>query len=131
MTEASTSATRLDRILVCEDDPVQGKLLEELLRARGFDCVGPCMTADAAVDAARKEPIRAALLDVSLSGGSSKEAAGILRERGIPFAFITAYGPGTASTMAAYSDELIVPKPVSPDVLGDIIETLIPAGNAE
>ncbi|MCQ8184312.1 response regulator [Parvularcula maris] len=131
MTKAQSFKPSLDHILICEDDPVQGKLLEELLRAKGYGCVGPCMTASDAVSAARDAPVRAALLDVALDGGSSKEAASILKERGIPFAFITAYGPGTASTMAAYSDELIVPKPVSPDVLGDIIDTLIPAGSAE
>lgn len=114
-------------ILVCEDDPVQARLLQELLEAKGFACVGPCVSPRQAEEAAQTAPVCAALLDVGLEGGSSRKAASILKDRGIPFAFITAYGPGTSATIANHSSELIVPKPVSPDLLMDILENLIPS----
>jgi DNA-binding response OmpR family regulator len=131
MTKPQAPDPETPQILVCEDDPVQGKLLEQLLKARGYACVGPFSNCEEAAEAARTEPIRAALLDVSLEDGPSKEAARVLKKRGIPFAFITGYGPGTSATIGAFSSELIVPKPVCPEVLVDIMDTLIPKAFAE
>jgi DNA-binding response OmpR family regulator len=131
MTDREPAEPSQPQILICEDDPVQGRLLEELLEARGYRCIGPFARPSEAEEAARTAPIRAALLDVALEGGSTKGTAAELKKRGIPFAFITAYDPGTAPTIATYSTELVVPKPVSPDLLLHIMEALIPSATAE
>lgn len=120
-------------VLICEDDPIQAKVLAEGLMRRGLTVLGPCATPEEASEIAERHEISAALLDVSLEGGTCAEAAATLARRGVPFAFITAYSSDTANTLRCFSDHLVVPKPVAPDLLDQIIDTLLPpaAGQAE
>lgn len=116
------------RILVCEDDPVQARVLSARILARGFEVLGPYASADLASRAARKGAVRAALLDVSLSGGSVAGAALALAEQGIPFAFISACGAGADPTLAGFPGALVVPKPVTAAVIDEILDALVGKG---
>jgi CheY-like chemotaxis protein len=118
---------RTSTILLCEDDPVQARLVTLQLEKLGYRIIGPHGTPQQAENAARKERVDAALLDVSLEGGSSREAAARLEERGVPFAFVTAYGPETTATVRAYPQHLVTPKPVSPELLSEILAALLPS----
>jgi len=80
------------RILVVEDELAVGLHLQDILRRLGFTVLGPVARLDQALRVARTESIDAALLDINLSRGDlSYPAARVLAERGIPFAFVTAY----------------------------------------
>ncbi len=80
------------RIFVAEDDALVGFYLEDLLAELGLEVVGPAQTAWNAERLAATERLDFAWLDVNLEGGTSFKAAEILLGRGVPFAFLTAYG---------------------------------------
>jgi DNA-binding response OmpR family regulator len=111
--------------MIAEDDPVQARLVEEVLQREGFGVCGPFIRCCDAADAARTLDFDAALLDVSLEGGTSSAAAAHLKERGIPFAFLTGYGPETASVIGAFSDRLAIPKPITPEIMMEVVAVLL------
>ncbi|MFD4838049.1 response regulator [Achromobacter sp. NPDC058515] len=80
------------RVLVVEDEALIALFLEEGLLAAGCEVVGPVSKLDAAVKLAEDEQLDAAILDVTVRGGSVFPVAKILMERGIPFTFATGYG---------------------------------------
>ncbi|NNU16434.1 response regulator [Parvularcula sp. ZS-1/3] len=116
---------RQNAVLVCEDDPVQAHATVSVLQAQGWRVIGPAVSAKQAARLAEDETICAALLDVSLDGGSSAEAGSILRARGVPFAFVTSYGPATAATLGQFSEHLVVPKPITAELVEQILDTLL------
>ena len=80
------------RILVTEDEALVCMFLEDVLDSLGCEVVGPAMTAEEAELLAANERLDFAVLDVNLGRRTSFGVAEILRERGVPFAFITGYG---------------------------------------
>ena len=88
---ATTSSRR--RVLIVEDDAMVGIYLEDLLLDLGCEVLGPIATAQEAQSFAEFGEFEFALLDVNLDEGTSFAAAEILNRRGMPFAFLTAYGP--------------------------------------
>ncbi|OAP41461.1 histidine kinase [Sinorhizobium glycinis] len=75
------------RILVAEDEILIALDMENAFRDAGADIVGPCMTLEAALDAARSEPLSLAVLDIRLGDGTTEDVSDMLAERGIPFLF--------------------------------------------
>lgn len=114
-----------DSILICEDDPVQARILTAGAARRGLSIYGPCICSEDALAAAQRAPICGALLDVSLIGGTAARIASILKERELPFAFITAFGPETAPVLQAFPDHMVIPKPITIDTLDLILESLL------
>ncbi len=80
------------RILVVEDEFFLGYLLEEDLKAAGATVLGPMNTLARALESATSETFDVAILDVNLSGQMIYPAADKLRERGVPFMFLSGYG---------------------------------------
>ena len=80
------------RVLLVEDEMMVAMLLEDMLADLGHAVVGPISRVDRAVEAARREPLDAAILDVNLDGQEVYPVAEALAARGIPFAFATGYG---------------------------------------
>ncbi len=93
------------RILVVEDEPLIGMVVEDLLLELGAEVVGPACTIDQATRLIEGTEIDAAVLDVNLAGISSEPVARILRERSVPFVFATGYErpdvPGFETTPVA------------------------------
>ena len=91
-------------------------LIEDLVADAGGWVVASASTAAAAEALARDSEADLALLDVNLGEGqTSFVAADILRARGVPFAFLTGYGP--QGVRADLRDAPILGKPVDPDQL--------------
>ncbi len=82
------------RVLVVEDEVVVAMTLEDMLADLGHVVVGPANTLGEALSLAARTDFDAALLDVDLGGQRSDQVADLLRQRGIPFGFITGYGSG-------------------------------------
>ena len=82
------------RVLVVEDDPLIGMLVEDILLDCGCVVSGPHITLAGGLDAARLEPVDLAVLDVNLAGQMSYPVAEVLAERRIPFLFTSGYGEG-------------------------------------
>jgi CheY-like chemotaxis protein len=80
------------RVLVVEDEPIVGMLLEDMLLDLGVEVVGPAATLAEALALAEREDLAAALLDVNLGGERSYPVADALARRGVPFLFLTGYG---------------------------------------
>lgn len=80
-------------ILVAEDDALLAADLEETIRRCGHDCIGPAGGLSEVLRLMENDRIDAAILDVLLRHGEKiYPAADLLAARGIPFAFVTAYG---------------------------------------
>jgi CheY-like chemotaxis protein len=111
------------RILVVEDELFVAMLVEDLLGDLGCKVVGPASSATEAVRAAEHETFDFALLDVNLGDGeTSFAAAEILRQRGVPFAFVTGYGD--QGVRGDLRDAPILAKPIDPRHLARVIERL-------
>jgi len=79
------------RLLIVEDSYLVILTLEAMCEDLSWTVVGPATRLGEAIRLARTETFDAALLDVNLDGEMSWEVAGILKDRGIPFAFSTGY----------------------------------------
>jgi DNA-binding response OmpR family regulator len=105
------SPDRALRLLLVENEVLITVLLHSALRAAGLAVVGPAFNLRQAEHLAAHCDIDGALLDVYLdSGESTFSVSRILRERGIPFMFITG---GTLDDVRGYEDVPVLRKPVS------------------
>ena len=77
------------RILLVEDDALIALDMQDILEAEGFAVVGPANTFEKALALATSERINAATLDVDLGGKKVWRVAQALRDRAIPFVFLT------------------------------------------
>jgi DNA-binding response OmpR family regulator len=110
------------RILVLDDEPMIGDLLGDYLTDLGCETVGPVTTVAHALQVIQIEAITAAILDVSLQGGTtSYPVAEVLAGRGTPFAFSTGYG--NTSIDPNFSDAKILCKPYVLEDLRALIES--------
>ena len=79
------------RILIMEDDYYLAADAETALSSAGANVIGPCGNEEDGLALAGRAEIDCALLDVNLGPGPSFKIAHIMRERGIPFLFVTGY----------------------------------------
>ena len=78
------------RILVVEDEMLFAETLVGLLQDGGFSAAGPATTVNGALSIMATCAIDAAILDIRLVRELSYAVAYALRDRGIPFIFVTA-----------------------------------------
>lgn len=79
------------RILVVEDNFLMAESVRDLLDECGCETVGPAPRLAVALALAGQEPLDGALLDINLAGEYCFPVARLLRERGVPFMFLTGY----------------------------------------
>ena len=79
------------RILVVEDMLLLAEVLRDQLEDCGSTVVGPVSRLSEAMALAREERLDGAILDVNLGGQLSFPVANILRERDVPYVFLTGY----------------------------------------
>ncbi|HEX7759843.1 MAG TPA: response regulator [Caulobacteraceae bacterium] len=110
------------RVLVVEDEAMVAMLIEDLLTDLGCVLAGSVSTAEEAMRLAMAQEFDLALLDVNLGDGeTSFEVADLLRERTVPFAFLTGYGSG--GVRADLRDAPILSKPVDPQELERLLKS--------
>ena len=112
-------------MLVLEDEPVSALLLAKVITDRGWDVCGPHHGTKEALKAVARRLPDAALLDVSLGAETSRAVADALSEAGVPFAFVTGYGPETAAMVAAHPECLVIPKPLDPETASMLLDELL------
>lgn len=107
------------RVLVVEDELLVALLVEDMLADAGCIVIGPFARVAEALAAARTATVDVALLDVNVAGEKVFPVAHVLEERGVPFLFVTGYGPAALPqdrpTWKACS------KPFHPDQLTDCL----------
>lgn len=100
------------RIFIVEDEILIAFEMVDILEDMGFEVVGPSVHVEEATELASQEDIAVAFLDVNLGDGKdSRPVAEILRERGVPYIFITAYDDEQISFKT--SDDRVLRKPVT------------------
>lgn len=114
------------RILVVEDEGLVAMALEELLKASGYEVVGPAPSTRKALKLIESEVIDAGVLDINLGDERVDSVALALARSHIPFLFCTGYSNKTALP-PAFSDRRVLTKPYrGPELLGSIASLLTP-----
>ncbi|TYB85573.1 response regulator [Oceaniovalibus sp. ACAM 378] len=104
------------RVLIAEDEVFVALELAETLREMGYEVVGPALNAASAMKLACTERVDAALLDINLGHGQTTEdVAAVLRDKDVPFAFLTAYD--RLSVVFLQPDDHVFSKPVTTQTL--------------
>lgn len=99
------------RVILVEDEALIAMILEEMIGDLGCTAIGPAATLEAALElVAAAQDADCALLDINLRGSPSWPIADALKDRNIPFAFVSGYGQGGLD--AGYQQETILAKPI-------------------
>ena len=127
MIAAVSSATRdLEglRLVVVEDEAIVAMLIEGMLEDLGCRVVDWAATLPAALSAVRDAEIDGALLDVNLGGTKVYPVADALAARGVPFVFVTGYGPVHAA-VGRFPGVAVLKKPFGQPDLERVLKTAI------
>ena len=115
------------RVLLVEDEAMLAMLVKDLLHDLGCEDVVTAGRLDQAMEAARSAAVDVAILDVNLAGMLTYPVAAVLRERGIPFIFVTGYAAGGLTP--EYAGYPTLQKPFRRGDLGAALERAL-AGRA-
>jgi DNA-binding response OmpR family regulator len=114
------------KVLIVEDDTMLAWNLEYLVQNAGYDVVGPTGHLKDAVKLAQTSEIDAALLDIRLAQDELVfPAAEVLKKRGVPFIFTTAFSREVARTNGYKEPTLL--KPLDRSVIEKMIKYLTQA----
>lgn len=102
-------------VLVVEDEALVALAVNDTLVDHGWSVIGPFSVVADARDVALKTPINAAILDVNVNGDLVYPLAELLREKAIPFVFVTGYG--VESIDPRFQNVQVLHKPIERDVL--------------
>ena len=116
------------RVLVVEDETLVAILLEDMLTELGHQTIGPIARLSKGLEAAQREDMDIAILDVNLNGDNTFPIAGALDARGIPFIFATGYG--RANLPKPFSKAPVLQKPFQQSDLRDILAQARKAADA-
>ena len=82
------------KVLVVEDDYYIAGDTAAALRGAGAEVLGPCPSEEATIDLLDSQTPTHAVLDLNLGGGGPKfKIARLLKDRDVPFIFVTGYDP--------------------------------------
>lgn len=116
MAEVTSEVRR--KALVVEDEFLVSLHIAGLLAEAGFHIVGPAARLhDALALADGTADLKVAVLDVNLAGEQSWPVARLLRERRVPFVFLTGYLEIHAQIPLDLTGSPVLAKPVSSDSL--------------
>lgn len=77
------------RVLVVEDNPLLALNLDDALRERGVDVVGPALSMESGMALVREDALDCAVLDIDIGGHPVWPIARGLQEDGVPFMFVS------------------------------------------
>lgn len=97
------------RILIVEDEFLVALVLEDDLRSAGHTVLGPFSNLPSALEGARRETFDVAVLDINLGGTMVYPLADDLTRRGVPFLFLTGYGPADIPVRFAQTPRVAKP----------------------
>jgi CheY-like chemotaxis protein len=121
----SNSTPAQTRVLVVEDEYLIRMLLEDMLADLGYAVAAAVGSIAEASELAANGEFGAAILDVNLDGNEIFPVADILKERGLPFVFVTGYGERTLPER--YRDHPTLQKPFEIDQLAAALSGLLAA----
>jgi CheY-like chemotaxis protein len=86
------------RILVVEDNFLAAEVVRDMLESSGCKVIGPVGRVADGLRLAEQEELDGAVLDINLNGDWCFPIAQALRQRGIPFIFLTGYDDAAIPT---------------------------------
>ncbi|MCQ0970166.1 PAS domain-containing protein [Paracoccus sp. TK19116] len=111
------------RVLVVEDDYYMAGDTAAALRGAGADLLGPCSSEEATFELLKSSTPTHAILDLNLGGGGARfDIAHALRDRGVPFIFLTGYSSEVIPTELV--DVVRLQKPVTFRKIVEVISRL-------
>ena len=116
------------RILVVEDEYFLADDLKKVLEGKGLLVAGPVGTEAEALAVLDDEQVDCAVLDINLHGRMVYPLARQLRERNVPFLFVTGYDEAEADE--GFDDVELLRKPFQTDTLMRGIGRLLPEAPA-
>jgi DNA-binding response OmpR family regulator len=108
-----TTPNSIPLVLIVEDAYLVGLQMKADLESVGAMVVGPAPTVAKALDLLERHPITCAILDVNLGHEDSTPIGQQLRDKKIPFLFVTGYRASDVDT-TEFTDPIILRKPVGP-----------------
>lgn len=102
------------RVLLVEDEPVVGMMMNGILTDFGLEVTGPIASVDDALAIAEEE-FDAAVLDINVGGQLVYPVADVLRKKGAHVVLVTGYE--RPSIEPRFRDGAILPKPIDPEAL--------------
>jgi CheY-like chemotaxis protein len=111
------------RVLLIEDEFLVGMLIGDMLADLGHELAARADCLDDALELARSAAFDLGLLDLTLRGITTYRVADLLKERGLPFAFVT--GRHAVEIDPGYADVPALQKPFRLDDLAATIAQLI------
>jgi CheY-like chemotaxis protein len=115
-------AAAVSRILIVEDEFLVSEMIAEMLAALGYAVAAQAANLGDVRRALASGAFECVLLDVRLGTDLTVEAADILVERGVPFAFVTGY---TEPPEPRHAGAPVLNKPFSMEQLRVLLERLI------
>lgn len=112
-----------------EDEPLIAFELADVLTEAGARVVGTPSTLDDAVNAAETLAFDAAILDGNLQGAAVDQIAEALDRRGIPFLFLSGYGP--EHLPVAFNERPLLNKPFDRGHLLTILRHIVKSPTPE
>ena len=109
------------RVLVVEDILLVAEDLSDTLQDWSCEVIGPAARVAQAIDLVEREKLDGALLDVNLGEERCFPIAAALRERHVPFIFLTGYDMPSAFP-PEFKDIPRLSKPVDPKRLLELIQ---------
>ena len=114
------------RILIIEDEPLVGLLMEQMIREIGYRVSGIAHTMAMARQEFAKRNFDVVLLDITIKGRHRPEIADFLLDTGVPFAFVTGYD---YLVEPRHQTVPVLEKPFTPGQLRALLEKLVGSGS--
>lgn len=109
------------RVLLVEDNLDLAESMSFALAAYGWQTVGPVATSADALKSLDRDAFDVAILDLELDGETSFPVADALRDRELPFVFLTGQ-LAVEEIPERFAAEQLLSKPVSPESLIEALE---------
>lgn len=117
-------------VMLVEDDAIIGMMMHDLLSEMGIVVTGPLDSVGKALPLAREAALTAAVLDINVRDGLVYPVATALRERGVPFVFVSGFG--SRNIDPSFLEIPILEKPVDSAALSAALKGFLgPAAAAE
>ena len=97
----------MPRILIVEDEPIVALNYASILEEAGYEVLGPVGTIGKGIEIIERERLDGAVLDIDLSGVPVDPIIHALKQRGLPYLFVSAF-PGM---VGPYRDAVFLDKP--------------------
>ncbi len=115
-----------DRVLLAEDEFIIASEIEDLLEQAELRVVGPAAALSQALLLAQSDGIAAAILDVNLAGEQCWPVARLLRERGVPFFFLSGYLENHMRLPDDLADAPMLGKPIEAEQFWAALDETLP-----